>query len=47
MTESVLDYISRLGREARAASRLLAPAAPPTRLQGLHPPVPSHARAAR
>ncbi|HHK4233432.1 TPA: hypothetical protein ACQTXS_005723, partial [Pseudomonas aeruginosa] len=24
MTESVLDYMSRLGRDARAASRLLA-----------------------
>ncbi|MBG6636534.1 glutamate-5-semialdehyde dehydrogenase [Pseudomonas aeruginosa] len=28
MTESVLDYMSRLGRDARAASRLLARAAP-------------------
>lgn len=27
MTESVLDYMSRLGRDARAASRLLARAA--------------------
>ncbi|MCT4855041.1 hypothetical protein LZK56_27115, partial [Pseudomonas aeruginosa] len=24
MTESVLDYMTRLGRDARAASRLLA-----------------------
>ncbi|MDE9363066.1 hypothetical protein, partial [Pseudomonas aeruginosa] len=27
MTESVLDYMSRLGRDASAASRLLARAA--------------------